>query len=69
MVLGRSVETLSNAERIEYYRAMAELTLQLSQRTEKDERKAHYLDSASHWLALATEVESCSERLNDVPEN
>jgi hypothetical protein len=66
MVLGRSIENLPYAERIEYYRAMAALELQLSQRAEEDSQKAHYLDSAARWLALATEVESCSERLNDV---
>lgn len=60
--LGQSVESLSTEERLEYYRFMAAHSLHMAQLCADDESRAHYIDGAARWSALATEVQRQMER-------
>jgi hypothetical protein len=60
--LGQSIESLSAEQRLDHYRQMAAHSLQMAQSSSDDEIKAHYIDSAARWSALATEVQRQLER-------
>lgn len=60
--MGRSIELLPPEQRLEYYRQMAAHSLHLAQASGSDDAKAHYIDSAARWSALATEVQRQMER-------
>ena len=49
-------------QRLDYYRQMAAHSLHLAQASGSDDAKAHYIDSAARWSALATEVQRQMER-------
>lgn len=60
--MGQSIEFLPAEQRLEYYRHMAAHSLHMAQLSGNDEAKAHYIDSAARWSALATEVQRQLER-------
>lgn len=64
-ILGQSIQSLSAEERLEYYRHMAGHCLELAKSFTNDEAKAHHIDSAARWSALATEVQRQIERAED----
>lgn len=63
--MAQSVQSLSAEERLEYYRHMAAHSLELSKSFTNDEAKAHHIDNAARWSALATEVQRQIERSED----
>lgn len=60
--LGQPFESLPAEQRLEYYRHMAAHSLQMAQSSGNDDAKAHHIDSAARWSALATEVQRRIER-------
>jgi hypothetical protein len=62
IVVGRSIDALSDAERIAFYRQLALEALQRAQRAATDHQATAYLDIATRWTSIADEVERWAAR-------
>ncbi|HEX4159316.1 MAG TPA: hypothetical protein VHY79_12655 [Rhizomicrobium sp.] len=60
--MGRSIDALSDIERIAFYRQLALEALQRAQKAATDDQVAAYLDIATRWSSIADEVERWSAR-------
>jgi hypothetical protein len=54
--LGKTIDALSDEERIAYYRSLALEALKHARDTSTDEQRAAFLKIAASWASLADEV-------------
>jgi hypothetical protein len=59
---GRSIDALSERERVAFYRQLALEALQRAQTATSDEQATAYLDIARRWTLIAEEVEQWTAR-------
>ena len=55
--MGRSIDALSDSERVAFYRQLALDALQRAKAATNDDQVTAYLDIATRWTSIADEVE------------
>jgi hypothetical protein len=60
--VGRSIDALSDGERVAFYRQLALQALQRAQDAATDDQVTAYLDIATRWTSIADEVEQWTMR-------
>jgi hypothetical protein len=60
--VGRSIDALSDCERVAFYRQLALQALQRAQNAATDDQVTAYLDIATRWTSIADEVERWTAR-------
>lgn len=63
--MGRSIDALSDNERIAFYRQLALEALRCAQGASTDDQAIAYLDIATRWTSIADEVEEWAARRAD----
>jgi len=62
VTVGRSIDALSDSERVAFYRQLARDAFQRAKTAETEDHKMAYLDIASRWTSIADEVERWTTR-------
>jgi len=57
VLVGRSIDALSDSERVAFYRQLALDALQRAKAATNDDQVTAYLDIATRWTSIADEVE------------
>lgn len=60
--MGQSIDALSDAERIAFYRQLALEALQRAKTATTDDQAVAYLDIATRWTSIAEDVERWNTR-------
>jgi hypothetical protein len=66
VLVGRSIDVLSDSERVAFYRQLALEALQLAQIAITDDQATAYLDIATRWTSIADEVERWTMRQSEL---
>jgi hypothetical protein len=62
VVLGQSIDALSDSERIAFYRQLALEALQRAKTATTDDQAVAYLDIATRWTSIADDVDRWKTR-------